>query len=88
MDMAQSTGEQQVELHGMISDPLILQDPNGKYYVGTLMYDAMYDQWFQNPEERLNARKHDTFSNAMTEMVLKQISGAGKLVQGQFIETR
>lgn len=86
--MPQGSGEQQVELHGMVSDHVVLQDPNGKWYVGTVMYDAMYDQWFQNAEERLNARKHDSFSNAMTELMMKQLSGGNQLVKGQFIETR
>ena len=78
----------EAELHGMVTDPMVLKDANGRFYIGKLMYDAMYDKWFSNPEERLNARKYDTFSNAFTELMLMNLRGAKSpaVVRGQFIQ--
>lgn len=75
-----------VEMHGMTTDPMVLKDNNGKYFIGKLMYDALYDKWYANPIERLESRKFDTFSLALTELMITQLSGKqGHLVQGKFI---
>lgn len=80
--------KENVEMHGMVTDEMVLKDNNGKYFIGKLMYDAMYDKWYANPEERLGARKFDTFSLALTELMVAQLTGKknGHLVQGRFIE--
>jgi hypothetical protein len=79
--------KESVEMHGMTSDSMVLKDNNGKYFIGKLMYDALYDKWYANPEERLGARKFDTFSLAMTELILAELSGnkSNQVVQGRFI---
>jgi hypothetical protein len=79
--------KESVEMHGMTSDSMVLKDNNGKYFIGKLMYDALYDKWYANPEERLSARKFDTFSLAMTELILAELTSGknNQVVQGRFI---
>lgn len=80
--------QKDTDLHGMKTDPMVLKDANGRYFIGRLVYDAMYDKWYSDPQERMEAPKYKCFSDALTDLILENLGQTKhpQLVRGQFIE--